>query len=103
MSVAEPRAPAPARPERPARRSRACGSRGARFPRAAHSLALLLTDADSGDAVSLDYRKALSLGIPRGNLAEVRLRMPAGTDAARDACRAYVIADVFPLAARDCD
>ncbi len=73
---------------------------GARFPAGRHSLALLLTDADTGAPVSLDYRKALSTRTDRrGNLTGVALRLPAGT-ALPAQVRAYVIADVFPLLTR---
>ena len=63
------------------RRAHACGSAPARGSRAGrHSLALLLTDADTGAPVSLDYRKALSTRTDRrGNLTGVALRLPAGT------------------------
>ena len=101
VSVAEPRATAADAPPRRVRRAPACGSApGARFPAGRHSLALLLTDADTGAPVSLDYRKALSTRADRrGNLTEVRLRLPAGT-ALPPSVRAYVIADVFPLLVR---
>ena len=84
------------------RRSPACGSvRRRALPASRHSLAILLTDADSGAPVSLDYRKALSTRADdRGNLTEVRLRLPAGA-ALPQHVRAYVIADVFPLLVRD--
>jgi hypothetical protein len=75
-------------------------SRGARFPASRHALAVLVTDADTGAPVTLDYRKALSSRADaRGNLNEVRLRIPAGT-ALPERLRAYVIADVFPLEVR---
>ena len=83
------------------RRSRGCGFVPARASRpSATRSALLLTDADTGAPVSLDYRKALSTRTDRrGNLAQVRLRLPAGT-ALPARVRAYVIADVFPLLTR---
>ncbi len=70
-----------------------------RLPARGHSAALLLTDADSGDVVALDYRKATSLGIRDGNIAIVRLSLPAGSELPARV-RVHVIADVFPLAAR---
>ncbi len=73
---------------------------GARFAAGRHALALLLADADTGEPVSLDYRKALATHIDRrGNLDQVRLRIPAGTSLPPN-LRAYVIADVYPLLAR---
>jgi outer membrane protein assembly factor BamB len=75
-------------------------ARGARLPARSHSLGLLLVDEASGTPVPLDYRKALSTRVDgRGNLREVRLRIPAGT-AVPQRLAAYVIADVFPLLAR---
>ena len=65
-----------------------------------HAAAILLTDADSGAVVSLDYRKAISLGLSRGSIREVRLRIPAGTDLP-GRINAYVITDLFPLAERE--
>jgi hypothetical protein len=69
---------------------------GAPLPAARHSAAILLTDADSGAVVALDYRKAISLGLRRGAIREVRVRIPAGTELPAR-IRAFVIADVFPL------
>ena len=65
-----------------------------------HSAAILLTDAASGDVVSLDYRKALSHRIEGGAIRSVRLTLPAGTELP-GRIKAYVIADVFPLAVRE--
>ncbi|HYN52573.1 MAG TPA: hypothetical protein VES62_16745 [Thermoleophilaceae bacterium] len=50
--------------------------------------------------VSLDYKKALSLDIEAGAIRAVRLALPAGTELPARV-KAYVIADVFPLAARE--
>jgi outer membrane protein assembly factor BamB len=76
-------------------------ARGARFPAGSHAGGLLLTDSATGKVVSLDYKKALSQRIDRrGDIREVRLRIPAGTELPTR-IRAYVIADVFPLTARD--
>ena len=62
--------------------------------------ALLLTDAATGDVVALDYRKALSQRQDRrGNIREVRLRIPRGTRLP-PRLDAHVIVDVFPLARR---
>ena len=65
-----------------------------------HAAAILITDAVSGAVVSLDYRKAISLGIRRGAIREVRLRIPPGTTLP-GRIKAYVITDVFPLAERE--
>jgi outer membrane protein assembly factor BamB len=65
-----------------------------------HAAAILLTDAQTGAVVALDYRKAISLGIRRGAIREVRLRLPAGT-VLPGRMRAFVVADVFPLAERE--
>lgn len=46
----------------------------------AHSAAILLTDAASGDVVSLDYKKALSLDLRAGAIRAVRLALPAGAE-----------------------
>ena len=74
--------------------------RGARLPARAHVGALLLTDAATGDVVALDYRKALSQRQDRrGNIREVRLRIPRGTRLP-PRLDAHVIVDVFPLARR---
>ena len=75
-------------------------ARGAHFSAGRHAGGLVLTDAATGDVVPLDYRKALSQGVDRrGDIREVRLRIPAGTPIP-ERVRAHVIADVFPLGAR---
>jgi hypothetical protein len=73
---------------------------GTRLVASRHTAAILLTDASTGDVVALDYKKALSLGVVRGSIREIRLRLPAGT-VLPARVRAYVIADVFPLDARE--
>jgi hypothetical protein len=65
-----------------------------------HTAAILLTDAAGGDVVALDYRRALSLELEGGDIRAVRLALPAGTELPARV-RAYVIADVFPLAVRE--
>jgi hypothetical protein len=66
-----------------------------------HLTSILLTDAATGAPVGVDYRKeTTSIAAPDGDLAEVRLRIPAGTRVPARA-RAYVIADAFPLASRE--
>jgi outer membrane protein assembly factor BamB len=75
-------------------------ARGARFEADRHAAAVLLTDARSGAVIALDYRGALATRAdPRGNLREVRLKIPRGTEVP-PRVRAYVIADVFPLLVR---
>jgi len=73
---------------------------GAPLPADRHAAAILLTDADDGSVVALDYRKALSLKLSRGSIREVRLHIPAGTDLP-GRIKAYVITDVHPLAERE--
>jgi hypothetical protein len=65
-----------------------------------HAAAVLLTDAHTGEVVSLDYRKAISLGVARGAIREDRLALPPQTDLPAR-MKAYVIADVFPMAERE--
>ena len=66
-----------------------------------HAVAILLTDAASGTPVTIDYKAQTSVEAgARGNLAQVRLTIPKGTDMPARV-RAYVITDSFPLAARD--
>jgi outer membrane protein assembly factor BamB len=75
-------------------------AKGARLPARSHSLAILLTDATTGAPVALDYKRALRTRTDaRGNLHEVRLRVPAGT-ILPTTVRAHVIADVFPILSR---
>jgi outer membrane protein assembly factor BamB len=73
---------------------------GAPLDASRHAAAILLTDAVSGAVVPLDYRKAVSLGVRRGAIREVRLRLPAGT-VLPARTKAYVITDVFKLAERE--
>jgi hypothetical protein len=73
---------------------------GARYRASKHLASLLLVDADSGQPVSLDYRNLTTpVADAQGNITEVHVRIPAGT-ALPAHLEAYVIADVFPLAAR---
>jgi len=73
---------------------------GAPLPADRHAAAILLTNADDGSVVSLDYRKAVSLRLQRGSIHELRLRIPAGTNLP-GRIRAYVITDVVALAERE--
>jgi hypothetical protein len=73
---------------------------GRAFPAKRHLTTVLLTDARTGTPVSVDYRKeSNSIAGPGGDLAETRVRIPAGTRVPAR-IRAYVIADAFPLASR---
>jgi outer membrane protein assembly factor BamB len=75
--------------------------RGARYPAAQHLGSILLVDAATGVPVSLDYRTLTTPATDgRGNLREIHLEIPAGTSLPQRV-RAYVIADVFPLASRE--
>ena len=76
-------------------------SAGRRYAAASHLTSILLTDASTGNPVSVDYRKGTSsLAGPDGNLSEVRVRIPAGTRLPARV-KAYVIADAFPLESRE--
>jgi hypothetical protein len=75
--------------------------RGARYRAASHLGSILLVDAATGTLVNLDYRSLTTQTVDeRGNLSEIRLAIPAGTMLPQRV-RAYVIADVFPLAVRE--
>ena len=74
--------------------------RGASLPAARHAGGLLLTDAATGEVVPLDYEKSLSEGVDGdGDIAEIRLRIPPEA-LLPERIRVFVIADVFPLGAR---
>jgi outer membrane protein assembly factor BamB len=75
--------------------------RGARYRAASHLGSILLVDGATGTPVSLDYRSLTTqTADERGNLGGIRLAIPAGTSLPQQV-RAYVIADVFPLAVRE--
>jgi hypothetical protein len=75
--------------------------RGVRYPARSHAVHILLTDASSGDVVPITYRKNTSVTKDRrGNVASVKLVIPAGTSMPASV-RAYVIGDVYPLLVRD--
>src|SRR5262245_2065320 len=62
-----------------------------------HVTSLLLVDEASGEPLVLDYRRAtMVVPDPDGEVAQVALRIPAGTTVP-DRVTAYVITDVFPL------
>jgi hypothetical protein len=74
--------------------------RGARYPARSHAVHIVLTDADSGDVVPITYRKDTTVTKDaRGNIASVKLAIPAGTTMPASV-RAYVVSDVYPLLAR---
>ena len=60
----------------------------------------MLTDAGTGAPVGLNYTANLkTVRDARGNIARAELTIPAGTSLPPHV-RAYVVADVFPLAQR---
>lgn len=75
-------------------------ARGAAYRARDHLVSLLLTDADSGTPVAVDYRKASTRTRDRhGNATGVRVVLPAGT-AVPARVKAWILADVFPLGTR---
>ena len=71
-----------------------------RYPARSHAMHIVLTDAASGDVVPITYRKLTTVTKDkRGNVASVRLSIPAGTSMPASV-RAYVVSDVYPLLAR---
>jgi hypothetical protein len=75
---------------------------GAGLPSAAHHVAaILLTDAASGRPVAVAPRSAtVEQRDRRGRITAVHLSWPAGSVAAGQRLRAYVIVDGFPLTSR---
>ena len=74
--------------------------RGARYPIRRHIASILLTDAATGAVIGVDYKAdTTERRDRRGNLVGVHLQIPSGTSVP-SRVRAYVITDVFPLAAR---
>jgi hypothetical protein len=75
-------------------------ARGAKYPARSHAAHILLTDAQTGEVVPITYRKNTTITKDkRGNIASVRLSIPAGT-AVPASVRAYVVTDVYPLLVR---
>jgi hypothetical protein len=73
---------------------------GTRYRARDHLVSILLVDETTGRPLSLDYEASTAnVADAAGNVAGARLELPAGT-ALPAKLRAYVIADVFPLAAR---
>ena len=70
---------------------------GAAYPLAEHRPGILLADAATMEAVSLDYRAGLAGEADiAGNLSSVTLRIPRGTGLPAQTT-AYVLLDVFPV------
>ena len=70
-------------------------ARGARYRAVDHRIGVLLV-SDSGQPVGIDYTNQSTSTDSGGNIASVKLTIPAGT-LLPSHLRAYVIADVFPL------
>jgi hypothetical protein len=71
------------------------------YPAAKHVASIVLTDAATGEPVTIDYVKATKVEAgARGNLSRVRVAIPSGTDLPARV-RAYVVTDVFPVAVRE--
>jgi outer membrane protein assembly factor BamB len=71
-------------------------SPGASYPSGDHRVGILLVDDQTGQPVGLDYTSQTTAADPAGNVASVRLTIPAGTQLPARV-RGYVVADVFPL------
>ena len=72
--------------------------RRARYPASDHRLGVLLVD-QTGQPLGIDYTAQTTARDSRGNIASVKLTIPAGTPMPSHLL-AYVMADVFPLASR---
>ena len=76
-------------------------ARKAKYAAKRHAVHIVLTDAQTGDVVPITYRKNTTITKDaHGNIASVKLSIPSDT-AMPASVRAYVIADVYPLTARD--
>ncbi len=73
-------------------------ARGARYPAADHRLGVLLVD-QTGAPLGIDYTAQSTTTDGHGNIAAVKLTIPAGT-VMPSHLEAYVIADVYPLLAK---
>ena len=79
------------------RRSPAQARPGASYPARGHLVSIVLTDADTGAPVGINYTADLkTVQDAHGNIAAAQLTIPAGTSLPARV-RAYVVADVFPL------
>lgn len=73
---------------------------GVSYPKDEHLPTILLVDADSLEAVYLDYRVQTSCDVDAaGNVSKIRLTIPSATEMPQR-LKAYVILDVFPLCSR---
>jgi outer membrane protein assembly factor BamB len=73
-------------------------ARHAGYPAAHHLVSIVLVDAGTGAPVGIDYRAETTDSTDaHGNITGVRLTIPSGTTLPSEV-RAYVVADVFPLA-----
>jgi outer membrane protein assembly factor BamB len=73
--------------------------RNARFGANRHTANVLLVDGAGGEPVSLDYKELTTIRKQGNRISGLELRLPAGTQLP-ERLRAYVVADVFPLASR---
>ena len=73
---------------------------GTSYPAGQHVVSIVLVDTASGQPVGLDYKADTAELASNGSLEGVRLTIPAATTLPARV-RAYVVADVFPLAVRD--
>jgi len=71
----------------------------ASYPAGEHRIGVLLVDDQTGQPVGLDYTQQTTTTDGAGNIASVRLTVPAGTQLPARV-RGYVVADVFPLDTR---
>ena len=71
---------------------------GASYPAADHRVGILLVDGN-GQPLGIDYTAQRTTADAGGNVVKVTLTIPAGTPMPGH-LKAYVMADVFPLAGR---
>ena len=75
-------------------------ARGVSYSGHSHVVSIVLTDAASGAPVGINYRADTTSALDsHGNVKQVTLRIPAGTQMP-SSLRAYVVSDVFPLSSR---
>lgn len=73
---------------------------GAAFGAKRHTADVLLTDADTGSPLPLDYNALTETRTRDGRIAGLELRLPAGT-VLPDRVEAWAIGDVFPIGSRE--
>ncbi len=98
VSVSSVRLDAPAATRAGSVTARLAFRRGIRYRTADHRIGLLLVDG-GGRPLGLDYTDQRTVINTAGNIAGVRLQLPAGTALPRRV-RVYVLSDVFPLYTR---